>query len=80
MKNFASRTGISLAVLAAVMSVVFALYVPYGYPWPSVAWAALACAAAVWMAKSSSRPTRLMSDVLRDVDAESPRTPAAPGR
>ncbi len=80
MKNFASRTWISVAVSSAAMWVVSALFVPYGYPWPTVAWAVLACAAAVWVTKSSLGPTRQMSDVIDDVEAESPRAPAPPER
>jgi hypothetical protein len=78
MKNFASRTGSSAAISAAVMSVVLAPFVPIGHPWASLAWAVLACAAAVWVAQNSIRPTPQMSDVIRDVEAESPRVLAAP--
>jgi hypothetical protein len=77
MKNVASRTGISVAVLAAAMAVVCAFFVPYGYPWPSLAWAVLACAVALGVAKSSIRPNPRMSDVIGDVEAESSRVPAA---
>jgi len=80
MKKHASRTGISVAVSAAAMSVVCTVVIPYGYPWPSLAWAVLACAAAVWVAKVSSSPIPQMSDVIRGVEAESPRVPAALGR
>ena len=80
MKSFGSRAGTGVAVAAAAMSVVWASFVPYGYPWPSLAWAVIACAAAVWVAKRSSGPTTSMSDVISDVDAGSPRVPAARGR
>jgi hypothetical protein len=78
MKNFASRTGISIAVSAAAMSIVSALFVPYAYPLPSLACAVVACAAAVWMASSSIRPTPRMSDVISELEVESPRVLAAP--
>ncbi len=80
MKHIASRTGIGVAVSAAALSIVFALFVPYAYPWPSVAWALVACAAAVWAATSSREPTQSMGDVIDGVEAESPRVPAAPAR
>lgn len=70
MDNLASRTGIGVAVTATAMSVVWALFVPYGYPWPSLAWIALACAVAVWVAQSSLRANPQMSDVINGVEAE----------
>ena len=73
MKSFASKTGISVAVAAAAMSVVWGFFVPYGYPWASLAWAVLACAVAFSVAKRSIRPASSMSDVISDVEAESPR-------
>jgi hypothetical protein len=80
MKNVASRTVISVGVFAAAMSMVWAFFIPFGYPWPSLAWAILACAAAGWVAMSSIRVSPRMSDVIGDVEAESPRTAAAPKR
>jgi hypothetical protein len=70
MRSFASRTGVRVAVAAAAMSIVSAVLIPYGYPWPSLAWAVLACGAAVWVAKDSIHPARSMSDVISDVEAE----------
>jgi hypothetical protein len=80
MKNIASRTVISVGVFAAAMSMVWAFFIPYGYPWPSLAWAILACALAGWVAMSSIRSSPRMTDVIGDVEAESPRTAAAPER
>jgi hypothetical protein len=80
MKNFASTTGISIAVSAAAMSIVSALFVPYGYPWPSLACAVLASAAAAWVARTSIRPTPRMSDLINDLEFESPRIRADPDR
>jgi hypothetical protein len=79
MKNFASRAGIGVAVAAGIMSVVWAQFVPYGYPWPSFAWAILAGAAAVWVIKGSIRQAPSMSDVISDVEDEAP-APVAPKR
>lgn len=78
MKRVVSKTGIGVVTTAITMSVICAAFVPYGHPWLSLAWAALACAAGVWVVKSSSSPSPLMSDVIRDVEAESPRVSAAP--
>ena len=80
MKNVASRTGISVAVFAAAMSMVWAFFIPHGYPWPSLAWAVLACAVAGWVGMSSIRSSPRMSDVIGDVEAEWPPTAAPPKR
>ena len=80
MKNLASRTAISVGVFAAAMATVWAFFIPYGSPWPSLAWAVLACAVAGWVAMGSIRSSPRMSDVIGDVEAESPRTVAAPKR
>lgn len=80
MKDLASRAGIGVAVAAAVLSIVSASFVPFAYPWPSVAWAVLACAAAVWVAKRSLRARPSMKDVISGVEAESPRAVAVPER
>jgi hypothetical protein len=80
MNDAASRTGIGFAVSAAVLSVVFALFVPYGYPWPALAWAVVAGAVGVWVAMRSIRPTVSIFEVIGDVEAEPPRTKAAPAR
>jgi hypothetical protein len=71
------RTGIIVAVSAAIMSIVWQLFSSYGYPWPSLGWLFLACAAGAWAATRGDRASRSMSDVIRDVEAESGRVPAA---
>jgi hypothetical protein len=78
MKSFVSRTGIGIAVAAGVMSVVWTQFVPYGYPWPSFAWAILAGAAVVYVLKASVRPAPSMSDVISGVEGEA-RTKVSPG-
>jgi hypothetical protein len=77
MMNFASTTGAVVALSAAALSVVCALFVPYAYPWPSVAWALLACAAVISVAKRSAPPSPSMSDVINDVEGEPARAPAS---
>jgi hypothetical protein len=76
MKSFASTTGTIVALAAAGMAVVCAVFVPYAYPWPSLAWALVASAAVVTVAKRSGGPNTSMSDVINDVEAEPARAPA----
>jgi hypothetical protein len=76
MKNFAATMGTRMVLSAAGMSVICALFIPYGYPWPSLACALLACAAAVSVAKRSDRQSPSMSDVISGVEAEPARTSA----
>ena len=80
MKNFEATMGSGVALSAAAMSVICVVLIPFGYPWPSLACALLACAAAVWVAKRSMGPSLSMSDVISDVEAEPARASVAPGR
>jgi hypothetical protein len=77
MRNLAARTAMGVAAMAAAMSLAWTFLVPAGQTWPSLALAALAGVAAVWGIASSVRPTLQMSDVIRGVDADLPRVPAA---
>lgn len=78
MKNLASRTGIGVGVSAVVMAVVWAYVLPYAYPWPSLAWMVVACAAFVGAVNSKSLPTPRMTDIIGDIEGESPRASAQP--
>jgi hypothetical protein len=80
MKNFASTTGGQVTLFAAAMSVICAVFVPYGYPWLSLGCALLACAAAVSMAKRLITTSPSMNDVINDVEAEPAATAVAPGQ
>jgi len=71
--HFTRRAGIALASSSAAMSIVWALFVPYAHPWPSLAWAVLACASAVWVARTPTVASPSMSEVIRGVETESPR-------
>lgn len=73
MKSITSRSGLAAAAGAAVMSGVFGVFVSYGYPWLTIAWGMLACGLAVWVRLGSIAPTPRMTDVIGDVEAESPR-------
>jgi hypothetical protein len=79
MMNVASRTGFGVGVATAALSIAF-LFIPYGYPLPSVAWAMLACATGVWLAKHSRPESPSVSDVIWGVEAESPVAAAVPVR
>ena len=80
MKSFASTIGGQIALFAAAMSVICAVFMPYGYPWPSLGCALLACAAAVWTAKTLVTTSPSMSDVINDVEAEPAARSGAPGQ
>jgi membrane protein implicated in regulation of membrane protease activity len=67
LKEFVSGHRISVAVLVALMSVVCAIFVPYGFPWTGLAWASLALLAAALMAMRSTRSIR---QVIDDVETE----------
>ncbi len=76
MKNITSRAGLIAASAAALMSGLWGLFVPYGYPWPTIAWGVLACGLVIWVSIGSSRPTPRMTDVIGDVEAELPKKSA----
>jgi hypothetical protein len=80
MKRFAARVAVGLVVVAATMSVVWTFLLRHGGPWPSLACAAVACAAAVWLARISTAEPALMSDVIRGVEDEPARLPGGPLR
>ena len=67
LKEFVSSQWTSVAVLVASMSVVCAIFVPYGFPWTGLAWASLALLAAALMAMRSTRSIR---QVIDDVETE----------
>lgn len=79
MTSSMSRAGAGVAVGAALVAVVTGIFVPYGYPWPTIVCAVLACALAVWVRIGSLRQTLRVSDVIDDIEAESPAA-AAPRR
>ena len=67
MKDFVSSHWISVIALVASMSVVCAIFVPYGFPWTGLGWASLALSAAVLLAMRSTGSIR---QVIYDVEAE----------
>jgi hypothetical protein len=69
MKHITFRAGSGFAASAAATSVAL-LFVPYGHPWASLAWAVVACATAVAMGRVATRLTPRMSDVVSAIEAE----------
>ena len=78
MKGLKSRVWIGVVICTGVVSVACAFFVRYGYPWLSIGLGLLAFGVAVWVEMSSRRPTPRMSDVIENVEAESPWVPLAP--
>jgi hypothetical protein len=77
MKDFVSSYWISLVTLVTSMSVVCSILVHYGYPGTALVGVALFLSVGVLM---SIRPTRSMSDVIRDVESEPTAGDAVPVR
>lgn len=72
MRTLDSKMWGNVAVSAAAVSVIWG-FVPYGYPWPSVALGVLACGIGVWLGMMAILPSPPLSDVINDIEAESPR-------
>ena len=70
MKNLTARTGTVVVAFAAAMSILSASVLPYGYPWPSVAWGILACAVLAGIAMKAAPQPRSIVDVITDVETE----------
>ena len=75
MQDFVSTPWIRVAGLAASMSVVWASFIPYGFPWTGLVWVTLACACALWL---RTRSARSIWQVIDDVDAKPAWVVAAP--
>lgn len=69
MKNFASGTGIGVAVAATGLAIAWWAFIPYGH-----AWVAIACAAAVWVIVGFFGKSPSMSEVISGVEGETPRS------
>jgi hypothetical protein len=75
MKSLDSKTWGNVAVSAAALSAICGSFVPFGYPWPSVALGVLACGIGVWLGMTSILPSPPLSDLINDIEAESPGPP-----
>jgi hypothetical protein len=67
MKKFVSDQWIRVLALTVSMSVVGAIFIPYGFPWAGLVWASFALAAALWTGFAAP-PT--MAQTLGEIDAE----------
>jgi hypothetical protein len=77
MRNVASKAGMSIAIGAGAIAVAWGVFLPYGYPWPSLAWVVVACAAGIWAASENMSPSPAMGDVISGVEGEAAQDPAA---
>ena len=81
MKDFVSSYWISLVALVASMSVVCAIFVPYGFAWAGLAGVSLALAAAGFLTTGShSDSARSIWQVIHDVETEPRLAVAVPER
>jgi len=74
--DFVSTRWIRMVGLVASLSVVGAIFIPYGYPWIGLGWMSLALSVALWL---RMRSPRSMAQVIDDIDGE-PVTVTAPAR
>ncbi len=77
MRNVASRAGTGIATGAVAIAVAWGVFLPHGYPWPSLGWVVVACAAGVWAASENMSPSPAMGDVISGVEGEPAQDPAA---
>jgi hypothetical protein len=67
MKDFVSNRWRRVVALAAPMSVVWLVFILYGFPWTGLVWVSLAFSAALWSGMGS---TRSIAQVIDDIEAE----------
>ncbi len=77
MQKFEATRWMRVAGLIALMSVIWAIFIPSGFPATGLVWVSPAFSGALWLRISS---TRLIAQVLNDLDTEPVRVAvAAPG-
>jgi hypothetical protein len=76
MEDFVSNRWIRVAGLVASMSIVWGIFIRYGFPWMGLVWVSLAFSGALWL---RMRSPRSIAQVIDDVEAEPVRAVAAPG-
>jgi hypothetical protein len=74
MKDHVSGWWTSGLALIASMSVVGAIFIPFGFPWGGLVWAIAALTTAFWVASTSRRA---ITQLVGDIDAQPPSTPFA---
>lgn len=75
MQDYVSTRWIRVVGLLASMSLLWALFIPYGFPWMGFAWVSLACSGALWLRKQS---TSSIAQMIHDLEAEPARAVATP--
>jgi len=75
MQDFVLTRWIRVAGLVASMSIVWAVFIPYGFPWMGLVWVSLAISGALWL---RTRAPRSIAQVIDDAEALSVRAVAAP--
>jgi len=76
-QDFVSTQWIRVVGLVASMAVVWAMSIPYGFPWMGFVWVSLAVTGALWLRQRSSRS---IAQLIDHVGAEPVRVVAASGR
>ena len=74
MQDYVSTRWIRVVGLLASMSLLWALFIPYGFPWMGFVWVSLACSGALWLRKQS---TSSIAQMIHDLEAEPARAVAA---
>ena len=67
MQDLVSTRWIRVVGLVASMTILWAIFIPYGLPWMGVVLVSLAVSGALWM---RMRSPRLLSQVIDDIEAE----------
>ncbi len=69
MKDFVSNRWSRMVALAAPMSVVWLVFILYGFPWTGLAWVSLTFSAALW---SGTGSTHSIAQVVDDIEFAQP--------
>lgn len=67
MQDYVSTRWIRVAGLVASMSIVWTVFIPYGFPWMVFLWVSLAGLGALWLVKRSPRS---IAQLIDDVEGE----------
>ncbi len=67
MENFVSTRWIGVAALVASMSVAWAIFIPYRFPWMGLVLVTVAVSGALWV---RLRSPRSVSEMIDDIEAE----------
>ncbi len=71
MEGFVSRRWTGIAGLAVSLSVVWLVFILYGFPWIGLMWVvSLAFTAALWASRRGPKPSRSIGQVIADLESE----------